>query len=236
MRATDSVIFMSLRRLSKALISLILAFLLPIRGECASPKPCRRHKNGEHLIALTFDDGPDGGVTEEILDILAKFGIKATFFVIGVNCEKNPEVLKRIAKEGHEIGNHTYSHPSLKNISKKALSDEIDKNEEIIYSITERSTTLFRPPEGVYTPEIGKVLDERGYTPILWSVDTEDWRCPSSESIVSAVEKGSGSGVIILCHDYVAGKSSTPAALRIFIPRLLMQGYEFVTVSELLSS
>ncbi len=236
MTDTDSETFMSLRRTAEAALLILTVLCLTVRAQAAEVEPCRRHGNDGKMISLTFDDGPDGAVTEEILDILCEYGIKATFFVIGVNCEKHPETLGRIASEGHEIGNHTYSHPTLKGITKDSLKDEILKNEETVYEITGKRTELFRPPEGVYSSDISSLMTEMDYTPILWSVDTADWRRPSAQNIVDRVMSGTETGVIILCHDYVAGKSNTPAALRSFIPRLIEQGYKFVTVSELLSS
>jgi polysaccharide deacetylase family sporulation protein PdaB len=187
------------------------------------------------MIALTFDDGPDKKNTEEILDILKEYNIKATFFVIGKNCEENPEILKRIASEGHEIGNHTYSHPHLSKMQKSKVENEIRRTEEIVNEITGHKTCLFRPPEGVYSPIVAQACDTLGYKAILWSVDTTDWRSPKADKIVREVVDKTSSGSIILCHDYIAGESNTPAALRTFIPQLIQQGYNFVTVSELIS-
>ena len=197
--------------------------------------PCRKHVNDEMKIALTFDDGPDGKITDEILDILDEYGIKATFFVIGKNCEEHPEILERIANNGHEIGNHTYSHPHLTGLNRSRLSQELRKTEEIVFNITGTKTNLFRPPEGVYSELIAQTCDSLGYRAILWSVDTTDWRSPDADKIVGTVLDNASPGVIILCHDYIAGKSNTPAALRKFIPCLIEQGYVFVTVSELIS-
>lgn len=218
-------------RINCILLALVCSFLPTLS---ANSKPCRKHTNDEMKIALTFDDGPDKSYTNEILDILNEYGIKATFFVIGKNCEENPDILKRIALEGHEIGNHTYSHPRLSKITSNNLEKEILKTEKIVYDITGIKTCLFRPPEGVYSDATAKVSDSVGYRAILWSVDTTDWRSPEADKISKSVVENTTSGAIILCHDYIAGKSNTPAALRMFIPQLIQQGYVFVTVSELI--
>ena len=216
------------------LVCLAFVFVLNMGVTAQASKPIRRYKNELMKIALTFDDGPDDKVTNEILDILKEYGIKATFFVIGKNCENNLVTLKRIFDDGHEIGNHTYSHPHLREISGKKLKDEILKTEEIIYSVTNIRPKLFRPPEGFYSEQIDRIREELGYVAVLWSVDTLDWTVPKAEKIADVVLNSTSSGVIILCHDYVAGKSNTPEALRMFIPKLLEQGYEFVTVSEVI--
>lgn len=204
--------------------------------EAKTKTPYRKHTNSEMKIALTFDDGPDSRYTGEILDILEEYGIKATFFVIGKNCEAAPELLQREIAEGHEIGNHTYSHPHLYGIGAQKLKDELIKTEKVLESLGADHPRLFRPPEGVYSGTVAGMVESLDYIPILWTVDTTDWKMPSAEVIAGRVLEKAESGVIILCHDYISGKSNTPAALRLFLPALLERGYEFVTVSELLAS
>ena len=229
-----------LRRGKRVLIGigcfLVLCGLLtkPIHG--ATPTPCRKHDNSEKKIALTFDDGPHKTYTAEILDILDEYGIKATFFVIGSNVERYPELIKRAWADGHEIGNHTYSHPHLTNIEADTLYREMVETENILIDMLEYRPKLFRPPEGFYSQTVSTTLERLDYIPILWTVDTMDWKKPTADRIAKTVMDHTEAGVIILCHDFVSGKSNTPAALRIFIPKLLEQGYQFVTVSELLMS
>jgi len=196
----------------------------------------RKHENSENRIALTFDDGPHGKYTPEILDILKEYNIKATFFVVGNNCREHPEIVLRILNDGHEIGNHTYSHPSLVKIKSDELVTEIIKTEDVLYELWEYVPKLFRPPEGVVGPTINKVLSRLDYTAVLWSVDTRDWKRLSSEKIADTVLSNVKSGDIILCHDFISPKSNTPEALRLFIPELISRGYDFVTVSELMMS
>ena len=137
----------------------------------------------EKKIALTFDDGPHYKYTDEILDILEKYGVKATFFVIGVNAERHPEKVKRIALSGHEIGNHTYSHPHLKKVSAQELESEIEKASEVISRLTGKKPVLFRPPEGYCTEEISAVASAMDYRIILWNIDTRDWDKATADEI-----------------------------------------------------
>jgi len=239
--AKPSVRSMSLRRraerlLHRIVLCLILIGFMARTVGAEAPQPCRKHNNSEGKIALTFDDGPHKAYTEEILDILNEYGIKATFFVVGSNVERHPEIVKRALAEGHEIGNHTYSHPHLTNIEGDELYREMLETERILMELTDFRPKLFRPPEGVYSQTVSNTLERLDYIPILWTVDTTDWKRPKAETIAQTVMDHTEPGVIILCHDYVSGKSNTPAALRIFLPKLLEQGYQFVTVSELLTS
>ncbi len=188
----------------------------------------------EKLIALTFDDGPHKKYTAEILDILDEYSIKATFFVVGVCAEKYPEIIAREIASGHEIGNHTYSHIHLRNANGAQIAGEIDKTEQLLFENNGYSTTLFRPPEGVCNDTVRAVAKDMNYSLVLWTVDTKDWVPSSCDSIVNSIMKNVSGGEIILMHDYIVGKSNTPDALRIIIPRLLEDGYRFVTVSELL--
>ncbi|MBQ8742043.1 MAG: polysaccharide deacetylase family protein [Clostridia bacterium] len=188
----------------------------------------------KRMIALTFDDGPHGKYTDEILDILGEYGIKATFFVVGVCAEKYPQIIAREIAEGHEIGNHTYSHIHINGASDSVIAGEIDKTEQLIFESSGYSTTLFRPPEGVCNDTVRSVAKNMNYSLVLWTVDTRDWIPSSKESIINTVMSEVDGGEIILMHDYVAKNSNTPDALRVIIPKLLDMGYTFVTVSELI--
>ncbi len=203
-------------------------------GSAAALGPYRRFESCEKKICLTFDDGPDKRNTPEILDVLSEYGVKATFFVIGSNAEGNLPLLRRELEEGHEIGNHTYSHPHLKGITEEALRGEILKTENILFRLEEYRPRLFRPPEGVYSGTVAKTLEELDYLPILWTVDTQDWRHLSAQKIADTVLRNTKPGSIILCHDYISGKGHTAEALKIFLPELKKQGYTFVTVSEMI--
>ncbi len=194
------------------------------------------YKEGTKKIALTFDDGPHPRYTPEILEILDRYGVKATFFVVGLNVETYPELVKTVVDEGHEIGNHTYSHANLRRAHYDGVCSEIAVTERLIYENTDFRTRLLRPPEGVYSQAVCDAAANFDYTIILWSVDTRDWAHTPSEEIVRHVLTDVRGGDIILFHDFIGQDSPTPDALRKILPALIAQGYQFVTVSELLSS
>ena len=195
------------------------------------------HMNEQNKIAITFDDGPHPVYTPIILDILKEYGVHATFFLIGENAERNPDLVKRIQQEGHEIGNHTYLHKNLKENAAGCIYEEITKAEETIIRIADQRTKLLRPPGGLYDQQVCETARRLDYDIILWTVDTLDWKHPKAEEIVSKVESSIRCGDIILCHDFIGGAPSpTPDAIRRIIPDLLKRGYEFVSVSELIYS
>lgn len=192
------------------------------------------HINNKN-IALTFDDGPHPIHTPEILEILAEYNVRATFFVIGLNSSWYPDIVKMEYDSGHEIGNHTFSHSNLRNLPYNKLCDEIYKAECMIYENIEYRTKLLRPPGGLFGNELFKAAVDQDYTIVCWSVDTRDWAHTPSKDIVDSVLSSVKGGDIILFHDYISGKSPTPDALREIIPALLDKGYNFVTVSELIN-
>jgi polysaccharide deacetylase family sporulation protein PdaB len=186
----------------------------------------------QKIIALTIDDGPNSKVTPEILNILKAKHVRATFFVLGENVEHYPKLLAQEVKDGHEIGIHTYSHPSLTKLGPQKIAEEMDKSEKAIAANAPKPT-LFRPPGGFYNHQVIEAAHQKGYTVVLWSVDPKDWSCPPTSQVVERVLHDSKPGGIILLHD---GQYPlpTPQALGTIIDRLREQGYEFVTVSELL--
>ncbi len=189
----------------------------------------------EKKIALTFDDGPHPRYTAEILDLLAEYEIKATFFMIGTNVSHYPELARRVAREGHEIGSHTFSHPHMLRITPSALLDEIGKTERIFAENHIPKPTLFRPPEGYRTKEQSLAVKNAGYTMVVWSIDTHDWQSRPSTEIVSYVHENVQGGDILLFHDYISGQNTTITALKQLIPKLLDDGYRFTVVSDLIS-
>ena len=191
-------------------------------------------KNDSMKIALTFDDGPHPYYTPIILDILKEYGIKATFFMIGENIKYYTEAAEAVLSAGHEIGNHTSHHKTLKPLCEKDILKEIQDCEDEIFSLAEYRTSLIRPPKGSMGQEVKDVVGELGYRIILWDVDTRDWAHTPPAQISAQVVNETASGDIILMHDFIGHNSPTPAALRMFIPELLAKGYQFVTVSELL--
>ena len=196
----------------------------------------RKHENREMKIALTFDDGPHPRYTPRILDILKKYDIKATFFTVGINAYYYPETLKMVVESGHEIGNHTYSHPKVSSIQREKLRNEIQDCEDMLYELAEYKTKLFRPPEGMIDSDILNVINDLDYSVILWDIDTRDWAHTPADQIADNVIKNISSGDIILMHDYIGVNSPTCEALELFIPELLSKGYKFVVISELIGT
>lgn len=187
------------------------------------------------VIALTFDDGPDLRFTPSILDVLDRYDVKATFFLLGMRVETYPDVVKRIHQEGHQIGNHTYWHSEL--TKSKSLFKEMKQNETAIKSILDIQTNLFRAPYGALSEKQVKKLGDYGYKGIGWSIDSEDWKSLSAVVIKQNVLNHIHPGAIILMHsagNWTQDLSGTAEALMDIIPKLHEQGYEFVTVDELL--
>ncbi|EFU41598.1 polysaccharide deacetylase family sporulation protein PdaB [Paenibacillus vortex V453] len=189
------------------------------------------------VIALTFDDGPDAHTTVEILDLLKQYGAKATFFVVGNRVEKHPDIVARELHEGHEIGNHSYTHPPFHNINASKLTSELNRTQEAIFKATGSKTVLFRPPGGSYNESIVRTSKDIGMLTVLWSwhQDTLDWRKPGVNRIVKKVLDNAHNGDIVLMHDFVPTSTQTVEALSVILPELQKRGFTFVTVSELLS-
>lgn len=188
------------------------------------------------LLALTFDDGPHPLYTEKIMEILDEYDAKATFFVTGEQVKKLPDVVKKAAEHGHEIGNHTYHHVPLPGISKSALRAEIKQTEKLIVETTGVHPRLFRPVAGYYDDVIIETAAEEQYQVIMWSwhQDSRDWANPGVGKIIQNVLPNVHPGDIILFHDAGGKRVQTVQALEVIIPALLKEGYELVTVSDLI--
>ena len=223
------------RVLTVILLCVMLAASVPAKG--VKDDVIVANRDAGKYVALTFDDGPHDKYTPEILDILAEYNAKATFFVIGKNAETYPELVKREYDEGHEIGNHTYSHPAMNKISVERIVEEISKTQAVIESITGQKPVLFRSPGGYLNDDIIRTIESSECKPVLWSwrQDTKDWSRPPVSSVVKTVIDNLRDGDIILFHDYNQKGSPTPDALREILPELQKRGYSFVTVSELAS-
>jgi len=189
---------------------------------------------------LTFDDGPQSVYTPQILDILKRYNIKATFFLIGKNVEAFPELVKRIKDEGHSIGNHTYDHPDIRFQNHKQIRQQIEKTEKAIIDATGVKPYLFRPPYGFDSNLLLKEAENLGYAIILWSVSGLNGRqdAPSAK-IVHRVVDNVQNGSIILLHDgnrlsSKTDRSQIVKALPVIIEALQKRGYQFVTIDELL--
>lgn len=179
-------------------------------------------------VALTFDDGPSPGYTEDLLDGLKERNVKATFFLIGKKAEAAPELVRRISLEGHVIGNHSYSHINLGVLSDEDACMQISRTNQIICDITETSPQYLRSPFGSTHRNLDCKMD---MIEVLWDVDPRDWEIQNTAKIVNRVVNKVQDGDIILLHD--GYDTSTAAAFRI-IDTLKAEGYEFVTVDELI--
>jgi peptidoglycan/xylan/chitin deacetylase (PgdA/CDA1 family) len=189
------------------------------------------HVDGPY-IALTFDDGPSAKLTPKLLDLLAAHHIKATFFVIGENVSENPEIVARAAREGHEIGNHSWSHPNLGKMSDDGVRRQLQRTEDAIKSATGARPTLLRPPYGSITTRQKRwIHDEFGYQIILWDVDPLDWKRPGPAVVRNRIVKQTRPGSIVLSHDIHPG---TIEAMPATLDQLEANGFKFVTVSELI--
>lgn len=200
----------------------------------------KKGNEDEKIIALTFDDGPDEVFTPQVLDILKKNDVKATFFLVGENLKQNKEIVKRQFEEGHEIGNHTYTHINVAKSGYDKVYEEITKTQEEIKEITGVEPKLFRPPYRAMSRHMCDIVKNKNMNIILWSnLDPRDWSNPGVYSIVNTIESKVGNGNIILLHDYNNlrnSKSQTIQALESVIPYLKEQGYKFVTISELIAN
>ena len=185
-------------------------------------------------IAITFDDGPHPRKTAEVLSVLAEYSVRATFFVVGENAKYYPDLVMREAAEGHEIGNHNYHHKPMRQCKEGEGKCEITEASDMIKSITGKAPVLFRPPEGSYSSSTVELARACGCDIVLWNVDTRDWAMSKTEEIVANVKKNVCDGSIILFHDFTRDGSHTVEALKILLPYLRSEGYEFVTVSELI--
>jgi len=190
------------------------------------------HTDGPY-IALTFDDGPSAANTPRLLDLLAKKHIKATFFMVGENAKEYPAIVKRIAAEGHEIGNHSWSHPNLGIMSDDKVRSELQRTDDAIFQACGVHPKVMRPPYGsLARGQRIWVNKEFGYKVILWDVDPLDWKYRNSAHVESEILKQTRDGSIILSHDIHA---TTVDAMPATLDELLAKGYKFVTVDELLT-
>lgn len=207
----------------------------------SAPLQVRRYgKVGEKKIALTFDDGPDSTYTPQILDILKAHNVKASFYITGKNGVLNHDLVERLYKEGHEVGNHTYSHPHLGQIHPILVQLQLHSTQRLFQAFTDHTMTTFRPPYQVESEP--QTLDEirameRGrlnnYTMISKNIETFDWQNPPSSQITDRVMKQLNLGHIVLLHDSGGDRSATVKALPVIIEKLKAEGYQFVTASEL---
>lgn len=213
--------------LGEGALCLLLFFIYFIRQEGGARESMTMPQEGKK-IALTFDDGPHPKFTEQILDGLKERDVQATFFVTGEHAELHPDIIERMNKEGHIIGNHTYSHIQLTTGNRDSFKDELLKTNQILNEITGEETLYVRPPYGTWDKSFETELN---MIPVLWNVDPLDWCASDASGVVNKVLKEADENAIILMHDYY--ETSVTAALQI-VDELQARGYTFVTVEEIL--
>ncbi|WFA08433.1 polysaccharide deacetylase family protein [Tissierella sp. Yu-01] len=179
------------------------------------------------MIALTFDDGPYTRATIPILDTLKEHNVVATFFVLGNRVPKYQDIVRRMVMEGHEIGNHTYSHMQLTSLSKANIKDQLDRTQKAVFEVAGIEPKIMRPTYGSHDNKIREVIN---MPMILWSIDPQDWKVKDPEKIANHILSRAKNGDIILLHDIF---ESTAGAVEIIVPELLNRGFQLVTVSEL---
>lgn len=185
------------------------------------------------VVALTFDDGPHGTLTPRVLDILSRHRAKGTFFVQGVNIGGKQGILRRMVTEGHEVANHSWNHAYLSKVSAQEVDSQLTRTNAAIVSACGVSPLVMRPPGGYMNSALAsQIRSQHGLRTIMWNVDTNDWRKPGLDVVVSRAVNGASPGAIILVHDIHA---STVAAVEAIVSGLQARGYDLVTVSELIS-
>ncbi|RKD22066.1 hypothetical protein BEP19_13410 [Ammoniphilus oxalaticus] len=226
-----------MRKKVTILLTWILLFCFTVQATYASQpnETIFRIDTNKKLVALTFDDGPHHTFTPLLLEALYEEGAQATFFLLGKQVQAHPQIAARIHREGHEIGNHGYSHRVMRHLSWKEIHKEIRQTERLIAHHVGIKTHLFRPPYGEMVPRIVDVSRYTGYRLVRWSIDPKDWDQRRNGQVIAehvgAVVKP---GDIVLFHDGGANQAETIKAVRTIVRNLKKRGYKFVTVSELL--
>lgn len=209
-----------MRRIRTAALTAALFFAL--HGAAAAEKT--------PMLALTFDDGPSGEITEALLDGLRERDVKVTFFVCAYRIARYPQTLCRAAEEGHEIGLHSCCHDYMHKLTQEEVYADLSRNIAAVSECCGVSPRLFRPPGGLYSDELCRAAAEAGQAVILWSVDPRDWDEAASRHSLSAILQNASDGSVILMHDLSMRSVETALAA---IDALSAQGYRFCTVSEL---
>ncbi|GIO40007.1 hypothetical protein J41TS12_48680 [Paenibacillus antibioticophila] len=188
-------------------------------------------------VAVTFDDGPNPVYTPEVMEIFRKAQAKATFFMIGSQMEQHPEVVRAVHAEGHEIGNHSFTHPSLAGLQKLEAKDELVRTEVLIEQLTGVKPKVFRPPYFAQNEMVGSVSEDMKYYMIgALNLEANDWEMPGVEHILEKTRSAVKPGGILIFHDGFDDRSQTIKAVSILVSELIADGYELITVSELISS
>lgn len=203
------------------------------RAFCRGPR-------GSKQIALTFDDGPNDPHTFQLLDVLSRHNLHSTFFLIGRYVRQRPDIAAEIARRGHVIGNHTFTHALLTFQSASSIRREMEQCRNAIHDAVGEHSNLFRPPWGGRRPAVFRVARQLGLDPVMWNITGYDWKAPSPEFIQEKVGLKIRGGDVILLHDgghaaFGTDRSATVAATDRLITRFLAEGYEFVSISQMMA-
>jgi peptidoglycan-N-acetylglucosamine deacetylase len=198
-----------------------------------------RGQRGSKQIALTFDDGPNDPHTFHLLDVLSRHDVHATFFLIGRYVHQRPDIAAEIAKRGHVIGNHTFTHPLLTFQSSASIRTEITQCRDAIHDAVGEHSNLFRPPWGARRPAVFRVVRQVGLNPVMWNITGYDWNAPSAEFIEQKVGPKIHGGDVILLHDgghaaFGTDRSATVTAVDRLLTRYTAEGYEFATIPKMM--
>jgi peptidoglycan-N-acetylglucosamine deacetylase len=194
---------------------------------------------GSRQLALTYDDGPNDPHTQHLLDVLARHNVHTTFFLIGRYAQQRPDIVREIVRAGHVVGNHTFTHPLLIFKSARELRSQLDNCHRALTDAIGEHSNLFRPPFGGRRPAVLRVARQMGLEPIMWNVTGYDWNATSAEQIERKVVSQVRGGNVILLHDgghreFGADRSYTVTATDRLISRYKSEGYEFVTIPEMM--
>lgn len=210
-------------------------------GQSAMPHPgvIWEARVREPVVALTFDDGPDPVYTPQLLDLLQRYGARATFFVTGRRTQEYPDLVARTAAEGHQVGNHGLEHKDYSGLAPEAVVAEVTQAGAMIQELTGKRPNVFRPPFGAYTSTVVDLLEQHDYHLVLWTWSTNSQDSldhPSTEEIVDRILQGVKPGAIILLHDHGGDRRPMVAAVERVLAELGARGYRFVTLDELLQT
>lgn len=198
----------------------------------------RRGREGDRPIALTFDDGPDDKFTPQILDVLRREKVKATFFVTGVRAKENTDVLRRIVDEGHALGNHGYLHARYSSLTPAEIRLDLAENSRLLQEHGAHDNKLFRPPYGALGRQGAETVVADGYRIVLWTIDPRDWLSPSADDIYEAIVEAAQPGAIVLLHA-AGGPGQSLAGTVDALPRVIQalrrEGYNFMTLPQMVS-
>ncbi|GLY51225.1 polysaccharide deacetylase family protein [Lentzea sp. NBRC 102530] len=234
-----------LRRKSTIVVAVSLASLLVVAGSLRNIASSRtyqffgtlvdRVETDDRVVALTFDDGPDPAGTRQVLDLLEAEGVPATFFLMGRDLAAHPELGKKIAEAGHEIGNHTFNHQRMIGVSSATVAKEIEDTDAEIRKTGYQGTVNFRPPNGKKLFALPRYLERHDRTTVMWDVEPDSAGSPTAQEISQQTLEETTPGSIILLHPMYGSRDQTRQALKPIIVGLKERGYRFLTVSALLA-